>query len=219
MEYRLKEWNPTTGAEVRTLGFLKSVNYQANCDDTSDLRFGSLLNEILTVEVFNSSEAKLTQGAWVSFEIRNNPAADDASREQGFVDTEWTFYGVYKVDRVVDGNGFYTFVAFPSTHDLNVDYSARLKYLGDSGAFPMTAQELVEDACQYIGMSVPAGGAYNLQAFSIKKFYANGITVKDILCAAAELDGSFVIDILERRGQHLHLRCQPSAVWSSKVTV
>lgn len=195
MEWLIKEWNTSTGAYIRTLGYLKSVHYKAQCNDTSDLRFGSLLNEILTVEVYNSNEAKLTAGAWVSFEAKNNPAADDASRAQGFTDTEYTFYGIYKVDQVTDGNGYYAFTAYSSTHDLNVDYSARLKYLGDSGSFPMTALALVQDACSYIGLtSFSIVGSNPLTSMQIDKFYANGITVADILSAAAEIYGGIVVD-------------------------
>ena len=138
MEWLIKEWNKSTGAYIRTLGYLKSVHYKAQCNDTSDLRFGALLNEILTVEVYNSNEAKLTVGAWVSFEANNNPAADDDSRTAGYDDSNYTFYGIYKIDQIIDGKGFYSFVAYSVTHDLNVDYSARLKELGDSGSFPMT---------------------------------------------------------------------------------
>lgn len=194
MEYRFKQFLPSIGAYIRTLGYIKSVNYHAQCNDSSDLRFGSLLNETLTVEVFDSSEQRVPVGAFVSFEAKNNPAATEDSRQDGWADTEWTYYGVYKVYSVTDGKGYYSFTAYSAVHDLDVDYSARLKYLGDNGAFPMTAQALVADACQYIGIPVPTSESTDLSLMDIGKFYSNGITVKDILCAAAELRGCFVVD-------------------------
>ena len=197
MEWLIKEWNTSTGAYKRTLGYLKSVNYKAQCNETSDLRFGCLLNEVLTVEVYDSTEAKLTQGAWVSFEANNNPAATDASRTAGYTDSNYTFYGIYKVDQVIDGKGFYTFVAYSVTHDLNVDYSARLKELGNSGSFPMTIQDLIDDACSYIGLSFSRFGTTSpLNIAQINKFYANGITVRDILTFGAALEGSYVADVM-----------------------
>lgn len=199
MEWVIKEWNTSTGAYIRTLGYLKSVRYKAQCNDTSDLRFGSLLNEVLTVDIYNSTETKLTHGAWVSLEANNNPAADDDSRSDGYTDSNYTYYGIYKIDQITDGKGFYSFIAYSVTHDLNVDYSARLKELGDSGSFPMTIQDLVNDACNYIGISFSRRGAYNpLQGHSLNKFYSNGITVGDILSAAAEIDGAIVADVKGR---------------------
>lgn len=198
MEWRIKEWNTSTGAYKRTLGYLKSVSYKAQCNDTSDFRFGSLLSEVLTVEIYNSTETKLTQGAWVSFEANNNPAADDDSRTAGYDDSNYTFYGIYKIDQIIDGKGFYSFVAYSVTHDLNVDYSARLKELGDSGSFPMTIQDIVNDACNFAGLSFSRRGAYTPLGAQINKFYSNGITVGDILSAAAEIDGAIVADVMGR---------------------
>lgn len=199
MEWRIKQWVPLTGNYYRTLGYLKSVHYKAQCNDTSDFRFGSFLNEVLTVEIYYSDEQKITAGSWVTLEANNNPAATDASRTAGYQDSNWTYYGLYKVSSVEDGKNSYTFTAYSVTHDLNTDYSARLKYLGDSGMFPMQAYDLVSDVCTYANLSFSFPGGYNaLQAITINKFYASGITVGDILSAAAELAGCIVIDAAGR---------------------
>lgn len=199
MEYKIKEFNPSTGAYVRTLGLIKSVNYHAQCNGTSDIRCGAFLNETLTVEVYDSNEAKIEQGAWVSLEIKNNPAATVQSRFRGFTDIEYTFYGIYKVDKVANASNTYTFTAYSSVHDLNVDYSARLKTLGDNGAFPMTAYALLQDVCNYIGYSFDfVGFVQHLDQLTVNKFYANGITVMSMLRAFAELTGTFCADAFGR---------------------
>lgn len=188
MDYKIREWNSSTGAEIREVGYLKSVHYFGRCNTSTDLRYGNLFDETLTVEVFNSSETRLTVGAYISCEVSNNPPITGQQWPQ------YTFYGYFKIDSITDIKGGYVVRAYNTLHDLNIDYSVRLKELATNNSFPMSLLSLVQDACTYAGISFGGSTRTYWQNVSIKKFYSAGITVAGILRYAAELAAGNVAD-------------------------
>ena len=174
------------------MGYLKSVNYSARCNNSTDLRYGNFYDESVTIEIFDSTEARLTEGAFISLEIKNNPTIANQSWP------EYTFYGFFKVDKVKDIKMGYSATAYNVTHELNIDYSARLRELYDNGSFPMTALSLVQDACSFAGITftqtVNDGYSTIWQSKQISQLLSSTITVADVLRFAAEISAFNIAD-------------------------
>lgn len=168
---------------------IKSVRYQGDCNTASDLRFGAALSESVEVEVFNDTNVMLQKGHYIKVEIQNG------------IDGAWTYYGRYKVDKVVSHEISYTAYAYDCIFDLDVDFSARLKELNDNGAFPMTMARLAEEAVGVAGLNANYVITTSLAwtQILVKSFFSSNITCKDILIAASALTCQILEDAKNSR--------------------
>lgn len=191
MNYRvnlLYNFDGTSWTEVDISSGIKSLRYQGDCNTSQDMRFGVCLSESVEIEWFNDAVVPV-RGNHLKVEIQNS------------LDNAWTNYGKFKVDRVEKHDITSTVYAYDSTHDLDVDFSARLKELNDNGAFPMSVTDLVLEALETAGLvrtlSIPS------MAFAapvIKAFYSNNITCKDIVLAFSAMTCTIAESSFNARG-------------------
>ena len=168
---------------------IKSVRYQGDCNTASDLRFGAALSESVEVEVFNDANVMLQKGHYIKVEIQNG------------INGAWTYYGRYKVDKVVSHEISYTAYAYDCIFDLDVDFSARLKELNDNGAFPMLLGTLAGEAVGVAGLNADyvLTDSVAWSTMQVKAFYSNGISCRDILLAISDLTCQILEDAKNSR--------------------
>lgn len=168
---------------------IKSVRYQGDCNTASDLRFGAALSESVEVEVFNDTNVMLQKGHYIKVEIQNG------------IDGAWTYYGRYKVDKVVSHEISYTAYAYDCIFDLDVDFSWKLKQLNDNGAFPMSVASLMSEAISVAGLNPDyvLTDSVSWTRMQVKAFYSNNITCKDVLLALSDLTCQILEDAKNSR--------------------
>ena len=156
---------------------VKSVVYKTAVNADVDLRPGCVSSAYITVEVFGAQSTA--------------PAVGEALKcyrlDTGGVET---LLGIFYAEPAVSSKKTYTVVAYDAIHKLDVDYSARLADIQSS--FPMTLADLVDDVCGVAGVTCDTTNL-PLNTLPINAFYADGLTCRDMLSYAAELNGQYVV--------------------------
>lgn len=155
---------------------IKSATYKASVNSGTDLRPGCVASAYITIEVFGSQNTAPTVGeALTCYQV-----------DQFGVETN---LGIFYAEPAIESKTTYTITAYDTVNKLNADYSSHLASIQSS--FPMTLADIVTDACNVAGVTcIPED--MPLYELEINSFYADGLTCRDILSYAAEINGQFV---------------------------
>lgn len=159
-----------------TLTGIKSCTYQVSLNSGTDLRPGCVSSASIEVEVYGSQSSA--------------PNAGDAlTYYQVLPDGTENKIGVFYAEPSIPTKNTYKFVAYDAVSKLDVDFSAWL--LANQDRFPLYLMEIVSEACSVAGVSLLTNTFTNF-GIPIQKFYADGITCRQVLAWAAEMSCAFV---------------------------
>lgn len=156
---------------------IKSCVYKRDINGETNLRVGCVSSANIEVTVFGKKNDAPAPGEKLQFYEMVSGGA-------------WRFIGTFYAEPAITSRMTYKFVAYDKVARLDVDFSARLWEL--QNAFPMSLYALVSYAATVAGVTLHSSASSALSGITVKKFYADNITCRQIFSWAAELVGKYV---------------------------
>lgn len=163
------------GAEIPNI---KSCVYKRDINGETNLRVGCVSSASIEVTVFGKKKDAPNPGEKLQFYEMASGGA-------------WRLIGTFYAEPAITSRMTYKFVAYDKVARLDVDFSARLWEL--QNAFPMSLYALVSYAATVAGVTLHSSASSALSGITVKKFYADNITCRQIFSWAAELVGKYVV--------------------------
>lgn len=165
-------------ANGATIQNVKSCVYKRDINGETNLRVGCVSSACIEVTVFGKkSEAPDPGEKLLFYQISDN----------GNLNLIGTFYA----EPAITSRMTFKFVAYDKAARLDADFSVRLWELQSS--FPMTLYQIVSYAATVAGVTLDSSVSNTLSGISVKQFYADNITCRQIFSWAAELVGKYVL--------------------------
>ena len=161
--------NGTQIPNIKTVTFHESVNAEY------DLRPGAVCSAWIEVVAFGTYDDAPKRGDAVSLYRLDGETP--------------VLLGLFYAEPAITTKDTYSFKAYDAAANLDADYSGRLNEIQNS--FPMTVYALVSDACNVAGVTL-GSSSWPLSTQTVKAFYADNITCRQIVQWAAEIAGKFV---------------------------
>lgn len=174
---------------------IKSCVYKRDINGETNLRVGCVSSANIEVTVYGKKKDAPDPGEKLQF------------YEMDGSDT-WRFIGTFYAEPAITSISTYKFLAYDKVARLDVDFSARLWEL--QNAFPMSLYALVSYAATVAGVTLHSSASSTLSGITVKKFYADNITCRQIFSWAAELVGKYVFARTDNE--------QLTFAWYSKAT-
>lgn len=156
---------------------IKSCVYKRDINGETNLRVGCVSSANIEVTVFGKKKDAPNPGEKLQFYEMVSGGA-------------WRLIGTFYAEPAITSRMTYKFVAYDKVARLDVDFSARLWEL--QNAFPMSLYALVSYAATVAGVTLHSSASSTLSGITVKKFYADNITCRQIFSWAAELVGKYV---------------------------
>lgn len=157
-----------------------SCEHESQVNTSSDFSFGCSTPDCVTITARGDMTTAVSSGEKLEY----YRVAEDGTQ---------TKMGVYYAEKpTIVTKDSYSFVAYDSISLTDKNLSAWLYEKNQTeGAFPITVRALVAEVCAQCGVEFKTESFPN-EDFQVKAFYADNITGRDILGAAAELAGKFL---------------------------
>lgn len=156
---------------------IKSCVYKRDINGETNLRVGCVSSANIEVTVFGKKKDAPNPGEKLQFYEMDGSGT-------------WRFIGTFYAEPAITSISTYKFLAYDKVARLDVDFSARLWEL--QNAFPMSLYALVSYAATVAGVTLHSSASSALSGITVKKFYADNITCRQIFSWAAELVGKYV---------------------------
>ena len=156
---------------------IKSCVYKRDINGETNLRVGCVSSANIEVTVFGKKKDAPDPGEKLQFYEMDGSGT-------------WRFIGTFYAEPAITSIATYKFLAYDKVARLDVDFSARLWEL--QNAFPMSLYALVSYAATVAGVTLHSSASSALSGITVKKFYADNITCRQIFSWAAELVGKYV---------------------------
>lgn len=163
------------GAEIPNI---KSCVYKRDINGETNLRVGCVSSANIEVTVFGKKKDAPNPGEKLQFYEMVSGCA-------------WRLIGTFYAEPAITSISTYKFLAYDKVAMLDVDFSARLWEL--QNAFPMSLYALVSYAATVAGVTLHSSASSALSGITVKQFYADNITCRQIFSWAAELVGKYVV--------------------------
>lgn len=157
---------------------IKSCVYKSDINGDTNLRAGCVSSACIEVTVYGRKTEAPDPGEKLLFYQLSNSGS-------------WRFLGTFYAEPAITSRMTYKFVAYDKVARLDVDFSARLWEL--QNAFPMSLYALVSYAATVAGVTLHSSASSALSGITVKQFYADNITCRQIFSWAAELVGKYVV--------------------------
>ena len=157
---------------------IKSCVYKRDINGETNLRVGCVSSANIEVTVFGKKNDAPAPGEKLQFYEMVSGGA-------------WRLIGTFYAEPAITSIATYKFLAYDKVARLDVDFSARLWEL--QNAFPMSLYALVSYAATVAGVTLHSSASSALSGITVKKFYADNITCRQIFSWAAELVGKYVV--------------------------
>lgn len=156
---------------------IKSCVYKRDINGETNLRVGCVSSANIEVTVYGKKKDAPNPGEKLQFYEMDGSGT-------------WRFIGTFYAEPAITSIATYKFLAYDKVARLDVDFSARLWEL--QNAFPMSLYALVSYAATVAGVTLHSSASSALSGITVKKFYADNITCRQIFSWAAELVGKYV---------------------------
>ena len=157
---------------------IKSCVYKRDINGETNLRVGCVSSANIEVTVYGKKKDAPDPGEKLQFYEMVSGGA-------------WRLIGTFYAEPAITSISTYKFLAYDKVARLDVDFSARLWEL--QNAFPMSLYALVSYAATVAGVTLHSSVSSALSGITVKQFYADNITCRQIFSWAAELVGKYVI--------------------------
>lgn len=157
---------------------IKSCVYKRDINGDTNLRVGGVSSTYIEVTVFGKKSEAPNPGEKLLFYQMSSSGS-------------WRFLGTFYAEPAITSRATYKFVAYDIVAKLDKDFSARLWEL--QNAFPMPLYALVSYAATVAGVTLNSDASSSLSGITVKQFYADNITCRQIFSWAAELAGKYVV--------------------------
>lgn len=157
---------------------IKSCVYKHDINGETNLRVGCVSSANIEVTVYGKKKDAPNPGEKLQF----------YEMVSGGV---WRLIGTFYAEPAITSISTYKFLAYDKVARLDVDFSARLWEL--QNAFPMSLYALVSYAATVAGVTLHSSASSALSGITVKQFYADNITCRQIFSWAAELVGKYVV--------------------------
>lgn len=169
---------------------IKSFHYHIQSNQNGNLRPGNVISSFIEVELFTSGGnlPDIGETIWYYRGYDNN----DGFIQNHFLNPpEYFPRGSFAVfEKHISSNGdVCTIIAYDDLKLLEKSYAERLIELKESGAFPMTAIDLLSDAVSYAGLTLDHQGI--VFGISVNSFYSDNLTCRDVVASICELVGNY----------------------------
>lgn len=155
---------------------IKSTTFTEKVNADTDIMPGCVASAYIQVEAFgNRSDAPLAGEALKYYQV-------DSEQNE-------TLIGTFYAEPSVPSKSTYSFVAYDAVSKLDVDFSGWL--VDNQENFPMTMYDIVSAACTIAGVEL-GSSSWPLSTQTVKAFYSDGLTCRNILQYAAEIACRFV---------------------------
>lgn len=156
---------------------IKSCVYKRDINGETNLRVGCVSSANIEVTVYGKKKDAPDPGEKLQFYEMASGGA-------------WRLIGTFYAEPAITSIATYKFLAYDKAARLDVDFSTRLWEL--QNAFPMSLYALVSYAATVAGVTLHSSASSALSGITVKKFYADNITCRQIFSWAAELVGKYV---------------------------
>lgn len=157
---------------------IKSCVYKRDINGETNLRVGCVSSANIEVTVFGKKKDAPDPGEKLQFYEMVSGGT-------------WRLIGTFYAEPAITSIATYKFLAYDKVARLDVDFSARLWEL--QNAFPMSLYALVSYAATVAGVTLHSSVSSALSGITVKQFYADNITCRQIFSWAAELVGKYVV--------------------------
>lgn len=185
-------YNQRTSTDITAI---KSFVYTEESNVTDNIRFGACTAATIEVVIFKTNN---TFPDYYENPVQTGDVIEYYQIDNNNVQTK---IGVFTAKVDAPERKTISFVGYDNIWKLEIDYSNRLKALNTLGRFPMTSSALVQDAASIAGVtervtntSYHPSGITNtgFMSISLKAFYADTITVRQVFSQYAELAGCYI---------------------------
>jgi len=155
---------------------------QQMCEEGIGVRYGSMISSYIEADVYYGANDISVGDVIYYYQGRNVDNTFSPITPEAF-----DLIGIFTVERVIKGKKSYSFIAYDDIYKLDIDYSQEL--LSMKSQFPMRVEDFLDGIETYasnLGINIAVGDltAYTMSsgsAVTIDYFYAEGITIRDIL--------------------------------------
>lgn len=176
-------WYDVSGTPTKLTGIkYGSFHYHADIGTSGKARLGGVCSSYIEFDYLLSNGVTFNVGDVLRYK-QLFPEIDNAF-EPAATDLVWDG-GNFYIKSVDDDGKTCHIIAFDTVSKLDIDYSARLQ--ATASTYPHSLLWLLNDVGSLAGVTFDLDIMGDLSGFSVKYFYATGITCRDIVRAIAEL--------------------------------
>lgn len=160
-------------------GLILSCDYIEQVNTSDDVAFGCAAASCISVEVRGALTSAVSAGEELTYY-----QVDDSDNR--------TLIGKFYVGKpTIASKNSYKFEAYDAVSKLDKDLSEWLYGLNTAKSFPYTLKDFATMVCTQCGLTFSTSSFLN-DSYSVKAFYSDNITGRDLMGLVAELAGGYV---------------------------